>query len=631
MARKRVDIIASIGAQDQTAAAFNSVQGNVDKLSSSVGRSANTVNNNFRMMRGGVAQFGFQIQDIAVQLQGGQSPLLILGQQGSQIASLFGAGGAISGAIIAVGAALGTALMPQLMGTEKALADVDQQLSLVRQNMRLTADGTGILTDELEQQAKVSKELATTALLQSYNAALVAVAQSTRDLADETEVFEKSRAVFKLGAGYIHPLTKEFGLSRQAAHDLNDAVNMIGSGNTVEGVALLKDKLVELIDPQSRVNDEFRIAAGEVLGVIGQYEEASASADQLKRILEGLAAGSDVATESTERSAKAISEQLEALRMEADLLGKTERAQALYAAAKNNATPEQLAEINLIYDRIEAFDQEQEALKEHQRFVEQLTREYEANRQRQVDADLRAYDEATSILTREQESLLKGTDAINAEYDKRIDAVRNALATIGAEKARYAELETALEQERADALVKYQQDALQKELALYQARFQAAGQLSGALAGIFREGTKEQRAFLAIQKGLAVGEAVMNMHRAISNANALPWPANMMAIAQATTTGLGAVAGIRAVSFEGGGFTGNGARVGGLDGKGGMPAIVHPNETIIDHEKGGGLGTNVNITIMANDTKDFDRLLQSRRGQIISIVRQGLNDQGRRL
>ena len=36
---------------------------------------------------------------------------------------------------------------------------------------------------------------------------------------------------------------------------------------------------------------------------------------------------------------------------------------------------------------------------------------------------------------------------------------------------------------------------------------------------------------------------------------------------------------------DGGGFTGYGARSGGVDGKGGFPAILHPNETVIDHTK----------------------------------------------
>lgn len=39
-------------------------------------------------------------------------------------------------------------------------------------------------------------------------------------------------------------------------------------------------------------------------------------------------------------------------------------------------------------------------------------------------------------------------------------------------------------------------------------------------------------------------------------------------------------------TYDGGGHTGFGSRAGGIDGKGGFPAILHPNETVIDHTKG---------------------------------------------
>ena len=39
-------------------------------------------------------------------------------------------------------------------------------------------------------------------------------------------------------------------------------------------------------------------------------------------------------------------------------------------------------------------------------------------------------------------------------------------------------------------------------------------------------------------------------------------------------------------SYEGGGFTGYGARSGGIDGRGGELAILHPNETVLDHTRG---------------------------------------------
>lgn len=63
---------------------------------------------------------------------------------------------------------------------------------------------------------------------------------------------------------------------------------------------------------------------------------------------------------------------------------------------------------------------------------------------------------------------------------------------------------------------------------------------------------------------------------------------------------LGGLFGGKAPSFEGGGFTGNGSRTGGIDGRGGIPAILHPNETVIDHTKGqssGGVTNHFTINV----------------------------------
>lgn len=54
---------------------------------------------------------------------------------------------------------------------------------------------------------------------------------------------------------------------------------------------------------------------------------------------------------------------------------------------------------------------------------------------------------------------------------------------------------------------------------------------------------------------------------------------------------------IRTPSMEGGGYTGSGSRSGGVDGRGGFHAILHPQETVVDHTKGQSIGTTVNQTI----------------------------------
>ena len=73
-----------------------------------------------------------------------------------------------------------------------------------------------------------------------------------------------------------------------------------------------------------------------------------------------------------------------------------------------------------------------------------------------------------------------------------------------------------------------------------------------------------------------------------------------------------------AASFAGGGYTGMGSRSGGIDGKGGFPAILHPNETVIDHSNGGGGGG-----VVVNQTINVTTGIQSTvRAEIASLMPQ---------
>ena len=75
----------------------------------------------------------------------------------------------------------------------------------------------------------------------------------------------------------------------------------------------------------------------------------------------------------------------------------------------------------------------------------------------------------------------------------------------------------------------------------------------------------------------------------------------------------GPVQGPNLPSADGGGYTGSCPRSGGLDGKGGFMAMLHPKETVIDHTKGQGAGggTVVNqvFNISANTSDDTKRLI----------------------
>jgi DNA-binding ferritin-like protein (Dps family) len=96
----------------------------------------------------------------------------------------------------------------------------------------------------------------------------------------------------------------------------------------------------------------------------------------------------------------------------------------------------------------------------------------------------------------------------------------------------------------------------------------------------------------AVQKAIKLKTALVNGFLSISEAVAsAPFPANIPAVVYATVSSAANVAGIAGVgSFIGGGYIKDGARAGGVDGKGGQMHILHPDESIIDHKKQGSQG-----------------------------------------
>lgn len=135
------------------------------------------------------------------------------------------------------------------------------------------------------------------------------------------------------------------------------------------------------------------------------------------------------------------------------------------------------------------------------------------------------------------------------------------------------------------------------------------------MSGFFKKGSKEAKAFALISKTLAAANALIQGHvsaaltmtaytgmaaAAASNPLTAATTPAILAAGKAHAATMKVLGGINAgmimgvglaeASFEGGGFTGRGSRSGGVDGKGGFPAILHPNETVIDHTKGGSVG-----------------------------------------
>ena len=199
-----------------------------------------------------------------------------------------------------------------------------------------------------------------------------------------------------------------------------------------------------------------------------------------------------------------------------------------------------------------------------------------------TDEQLQAQIERLTMgLATEEEAML-------ASYQRRSDILTEALARDANFKETHDELEKRNEAEKAAFFL-----ARDEELA--EAKMKVAQSVLDFGIGLAKDGSKLERGLLAIKKAIAIREAMINLQAAMSKAMNTPWPANILAIAQVAAIGAGIVGTLQGVntsvpSFEGGGFTGDGPRAGGIDGRGGFVAMLHPNETVVDNTSGAGGG-----------------------------------------
>jgi len=143
----------------------------------------------------------------------------------------------------------------------------------------------------------------------------------------------------------------------------------------------------------------------------------------------------------------------------------------------------------------------------------------------------------------------------------------------------------------------------------------------GALSGHYK-------AAFDMNKSFALKDALINTYKAVSTALAsAPFPINIGLGALALANGMMQVQSIRATQFreKGGPMSAGSPYIVGERG----PELIVPNQAanvVPNNQLGGG---NYTINISANDTEGFDELLTKRRGTLMSLINQSLNENGR--
>ena len=242
-----------------------------------------------------------------------------------------------------------------------------------------------------------------------------------------------------------------------------------------------------------------------------------------------------------------------------------------------------------------------------------------------TDAFHKTFGSVNNIITTTNETIKDQIDLVDelsrrhgTEVQIRLKGLREKQER---EKEYYDELKRRQDTDaRNSALLALRKAELEK-----QAQSQIVDATGDALQKISGLNKTAFRAYQAFQ----IAQATINTFRAVSNALAtFPPPINAFVAGAELARGLATVAQIRSVAppRQAGGRVNAGQPY--MVGEAGREMFVPQSSgTIVPNNQ--LAGTNVNITIMANDTEGFDDLLLRRRSTIVNVVNDALNSQGK--
>jgi len=580
--------VARLSARDDTTRAFRSVQNNMQATR----KQSQALNQQFRFMRGGMGQVGHQVQDIAVQLQMGTNAMIVFGQQGSQIASLFGPQGAMIGAVLAVGAAIAVAFSRDAKKGEDALKDLTERTKEFASEMQelsettrlfLVQDASKRFSDLLESTGGATQKLKENRAEQQKLNDIIAVHNNRqRDLNTVIEAGKKTKSE---ATEELQELQKEEVILARTEEDLRQQFK-----KTRTELTLLKagrNPYIEVEDGLTSVRKEHKqfldqlIFQNEIFGK-GDIDQFIAGLEQQLNSMEGLNAEEKEQIETQIALARSIRE----------------------SAAAREASED-------------AADREFSSFLQHQEALDRETDALEKNR-----------------IARERKSLLTEEEAQAESFTRRRELIDKALKKEGADKTMLAMLSMRLAQEEAEFREQVERRKMNAHDLFIDTAISGLERFKEALGDndkqalelaerIDRLADNSMQAFTdsfydAIAGAESFRDAFKDMARSIVEdlskmliqyyitQQIFGAITSMFPGGGTTTSSGGGGTGNFAGTFEGGGFTGYGARSGGIDGKGGFPAILHPNETVLDHTKGQGQGVtivqNINVTTGVQQT-----------------------------
>lgn len=292
---------------------FATSAGKADKASDNLGNTTQKQTAKLRGFGTGAQQVGYQVQDMIVQIQGGTSAFVAIGQQGSQLAGAFGPGGAVIGAIIALSAAVAGTLVKSLGGAKVSAEELQASTKTLDDVLQKNKDGTYELSDSFVELAN-NIDTASQAQAKFYEAQSATVTQTEAskeaitDLVDSLDTWTNGSAIgaqrsLELGqetsslTGYIEDLSDKFGITNQEATTLVPLLAAVQKNASPENIKALSDETARLNDKYQGTNGELVKFNGELFKNIGNLQEAAAKSDTLSVSQDKLAAATNSTTQ----------------------------------------------------------------------------------------------------------------------------------------------------------------------------------------------------------------------------------------------------------------------------------------------------------------------------------------------
>lgn len=168
---------------------------------------------------------------------------------------------------------------------------------------------------------------------------------------------------------------------------------------------------------------------------------------------------------------------------------------------------------------------------------------------------------------------------VNLQEQQKLDVYQQFRDADLISQQTYEQAKDAIAQEASDRRLQIQQNEIDQQRQFFNSTLGSTQQFFGGMADAIGnysgEASSAYKAMFAISKGFMIAQAGMNLVMAIRNAAALPWPANIPAIAAAAAQGAALVSQISSMNYGGGRKNGGPVSAGSMYqvGEGGMPEI----------------------------------------------------------